>query len=97
MPQTEALDTLLATIRRTFDVDYEPLQVDDDTLQVLTIHNMQAHLDNLLHTRAIRATRSRICRSGPKSGPVLLCSAACCANMSRREKPSSNWARVAAF
>lgn len=54
MPQTEALDTLLAAIRRTFDVDFEPLQVDGDTLQVLTIHNMQAHLDNLLHTRAIR-------------------------------------------
>lgn len=54
MAQTEALDTLLAAIRRAFDVDFEPLQVDGETLQILTIHNMQAHLDNLLHTRAIR-------------------------------------------
>lgn len=54
MVLTEALDTVLAAIRRTFDVDFEPLQVDGDTLQILTIHNMQAHLDNLLHTHAIR-------------------------------------------
>ena len=54
MPQTEDLDSLLAGIRATFDVEFEPLQVDDSALEVLTICNMQAHLDGLLQRKAIR-------------------------------------------
>ena len=54
MPQTEDLDSLLAGIRATFDVEFEPLQVDDSALEVLTIRNMQAHLDGLLQRKAIR-------------------------------------------
>lgn len=53
MPQTDDLDSLLAAIRTTFDVDFEPLQVDDGALEVLTIRNMQAHLDGLLQRKAI--------------------------------------------
>lgn len=44
----EELDSLLSSIRATFDADFEPLQIDGDTLQILTIRNMPAHLDSLL-------------------------------------------------
>lgn len=54
MPQTEELDKLLAAIRTAFDVEFEPLRVDESTLEVLTIRNMQEHLDGLLQRRAIR-------------------------------------------
>ena len=50
----ETLETILATIRTTFEVDFEPLQVDDSKLEVLTIKNMQNHLDGLLKRHAIR-------------------------------------------
>ena len=48
------LETLLAHIGQKFDVAFEPLQVDEGQLQVLTIRNMQAHLDSLLVRKAIR-------------------------------------------
>ncbi|WP_297829583.1 methyltransferase [uncultured Desulfovibrio sp.] len=54
MPQTEDIDSLLAAIRATFEVEFEPLQVDESALEVLTIRNMQSHLDGLLQRRAIR-------------------------------------------
>lgn len=55
MPQTiETLDGILAEIRSTFDADFEPLQVDDATLQVLGIRDMQRHIDKLIQTKAIR-------------------------------------------
>ena len=54
MPQTEDLDSLLAGIRAAFDVEFEPLRVDDSALEVLTIRNMQAHVDGLLQRKAIR-------------------------------------------
>lgn len=54
MPQTEDIDNLLAAIRATFEVEFEPLQVDESALEVLTIRNMQSHLDGLLQRRAIR-------------------------------------------
>ena len=63
MPQTAtppsagpapALDDLLARIRTTFDVDFEPLVIDDLTLEVLSIRNMQAYLDGMLARKAIR-------------------------------------------
>lgn len=54
MPRTEDLDSLLATIRATFDVDFEPLHVDDTPLEVLSIRNMRSHLDKLLQQKAIR-------------------------------------------
>lgn len=47
------LEEILASIRKTFDVAFEPLQVDDATLEVLTIQNMQNHLDALIQRRAI--------------------------------------------
>ncbi|MBO4300637.1 MAG: 50S ribosomal protein L11 methyltransferase [Desulfovibrio sp.] len=50
--QTE-LDTLLRRIRTDFDVDFEPLDVDNQTLEVLTIQNMQSHVDALLRRKAI--------------------------------------------
>lgn len=54
MPRTEDLDSLLADIRTTFDVDFEPLHVDDTPLEVLSIRNMRSHLDKLLQRKAIR-------------------------------------------
>ncbi|WP_297848362.1 methyltransferase [uncultured Desulfovibrio sp.] len=54
MPQTEDIDSLLAAICATFEVEFEPLQVDESALEVLTIRNMQSHLDGLLQRRAIR-------------------------------------------
>ena len=51
---TEELDNILAVIRADFDVDFEPLQVDENPLHILSINNMQSHLDRLLQKRAIR-------------------------------------------
>lgn len=47
------LDRLLAEIRTRFAVDFEPLQVDDGTLDVLTVRDMPRHLDALLRRGAI--------------------------------------------
>ena len=47
------LDRLLADIRATFAADFEPLQVDDGTLDVLTVRDMPRHLDALLRRGAI--------------------------------------------
>lgn len=49
----QTLEDILASIRSTFDVEFEPLQVDESRLEVLTIKNMQTHLDSLLQRRAI--------------------------------------------
>ena len=49
-----ALDGLLARIRATFDVDFEPLVIDDLSFDVLSIRNMQAYLDGMLARKAIR-------------------------------------------
>ena len=48
------LDQILADIRKTFDVDFVPLQLDDGQLEVLNINNMQSHLDWLLARLAIQ-------------------------------------------
>lgn len=48
------LETLLTEIRKTFEVGFEPLQIDGGELEILAIHNMKAHLDGLLQRRAIR-------------------------------------------
>ena len=47
------LESLLAQIRKTFQADFEPLQVDDGTLDVLTVRDMPRHLDALLRRGAI--------------------------------------------
>lgn len=47
------LDRLLADIRKTFDADFEPLEVDDVCLDVLTVRDMPRHLDALLRRGAI--------------------------------------------
>ncbi len=47
------LDRLLAEIRTRFAVDFEPLRVDDGTLDVLTVRDMPRHLDALLRRGAI--------------------------------------------
>ena len=51
-PQDE-LDRQLAEIRKTFAADFEPLQVDDGALDVLTVRDMPRHLDALLRRGAI--------------------------------------------
>lgn len=51
-PQNE-LDRLLAEIRKTFDADFEPLEVDEGTLDVLTVRDMPRHLGALLRRGAI--------------------------------------------
>lgn len=47
------LDRLLAEIRASFAVEFEPLQMDDGTLDVLTVRDMPRHLDALLRRGAI--------------------------------------------
>lgn len=48
-----SLDTILERIRNTFEVSFEPLAVDEHTLDVLTIQNMTRHLDGLIARKAI--------------------------------------------
>lgn len=50
----EVLDDLLAKIRQKFSVQFEPLVVDDFTLEVLTIENMTEHIDNMLRFNRIK-------------------------------------------
>ena len=52
--QQPELARLLAEIRKTFDADFEPLEVDDGTLEVLTVRDMPRHLDALLRRGAVR-------------------------------------------
>lgn len=47
------LAALLESIRADFEVGFEPLHVDENPLQVLSIRNMSAHLDKLLRRHAI--------------------------------------------
>ena len=47
------LESLLERIRTDFEVDFEPLHVDENPLEVLSIQNMSAHLDKLLQRKAI--------------------------------------------
>ena len=47
------LEILLERIRTDFDVEFEPLHVDENPLEVLSIQNMSAHLDKLLQRKAI--------------------------------------------
>ena len=47
------LEALLERIRADFEVEFEPLQVDEDPIQMLSIRNMNAHLDKLLQRKAI--------------------------------------------
>lgn len=49
----EGLEALLARIGKTFSTRFEPLNVDDQPLEVLAIDNMPEHLDGLLRKRAI--------------------------------------------
>ena len=53
MSNDSRLDALLADIRATFDVDFEPLDIDGRTLRLLTVRNMPQHLDALLARKAI--------------------------------------------
>lgn len=48
------LAAILEKIGRKFDVAFEPLEVDGEVLQVLSINNMQAHLDSLVRIKAIK-------------------------------------------
>lgn len=49
------LDSLLAGIRQTFEVDFEPLAVDGEELRILDIKNMESHLDRLLAKGAVQS------------------------------------------
>lgn len=53
-PAPSALEKLLAKIRETFYVDFEPLVIDDLSFEVLSIRNMQSYLDGMLARKAIR-------------------------------------------
>lgn len=48
-----ALGQLIEKIGKTFDVDFEPLQVDNATLDTLNIRNMKSHLDRLVQSGAV--------------------------------------------
>lgn len=49
-----SLDVILAQISRTFNVAFEPLEADGQTLEILSITNMRERLDHLIATNAIR-------------------------------------------
>lgn len=53
--QTLDLSGLLAAIGKTFEVEFEPLQVDSASFEVLDIKNMPSHLDRLLASRTLNA------------------------------------------
>ena len=53
MSNDARLATLLAEIRTTFDADFDPLDIDGQTLHLLTVRNMPQHLDSLLARKAI--------------------------------------------
>lgn len=52
--QTMDLDGLLTEIGRTFEVEFEPLNVDSVRFEVLDIKNMAGHLDRLIASHALR-------------------------------------------
>lgn len=47
------LESLLAKIGATFDVEFTPLELDSGKFEFLDIKNMKSHLDRLLATNAI--------------------------------------------
>lgn len=53
MPREQRLTEILEDIRKKWDVDFEPLDVDGTRYEVLTIHNMAARLDQLAVAHAI--------------------------------------------
>ena len=53
MSNDARLAALLAEIRTTFDADFDPLDIDGQTLHLLTVRNMPQHLDSLLARKAI--------------------------------------------
>lgn len=52
-PMPTELDKTVASIRTAWEVEFEPLEVDDRALHILSITNMRAHLDRLLSRGAI--------------------------------------------
>ncbi|MBQ9537062.1 MAG: 50S ribosomal protein L11 methyltransferase [Desulfovibrionaceae bacterium] len=48
------LDTLLTKLGSKFQLNFEPLIIDEHEFQVLNIANMPEHLDHLIQTRAIK-------------------------------------------
>lgn len=53
--QTMDLNGLLTEIGKTFEVEFESLNVDSARFEVLDIKNMASHLDRLIASRALRA------------------------------------------
>jgi predicted nicotinamide N-methyase len=53
-PDTTQLEILLGRIREKFDVHFEELVVDDQSLHLLSVSNMQNHLDKLIDRRLIK-------------------------------------------
>lgn len=53
-PRLDNLENILEEIEKTFTVEFEPLDVDGQILEMLTIANMPGHLDSLLAKKAIR-------------------------------------------
>jgi len=54
MSDTTHLEMLLDSIREKFDAHFEELVVDDQSLHLLSVSNMQSHLDALLDRRLIK-------------------------------------------
>ena len=68
------LAALLADIRVTFDVDFDPLDIDGQTLHLLAVRNMPRHLDALLARGAIHNPLRDLplwAKVTPKAGPCL--------------------------
>lgn len=51
---TDELTDILQEIGKVFQVGFEPLEVDDQKLEILQIHNMENHLNKLFATHAIQ-------------------------------------------
>lgn len=51
---SQRLKSLLEQVRQRYDVEFEPLTVDDTTIDVLQIRNMRAHLEELIASKSVR-------------------------------------------
>jgi len=53
-PDTTQLEMLLGRIREKFDARFEELVIDGQTLDMLSVNNMQSHLGELINRRRIQ-------------------------------------------
>lgn len=53
LPENDELQTILDSLGKDFDLEFEPVEIDDRQLEILNIANMTEHLDRLLAAKKI--------------------------------------------